>query len=355
MPTADAGVPVRIHRVALRSLLPTCRLRQPAAGRTAAHRAIAADARAPGRARGACARARSAVLSALAVAGLHGATAAAQSPAPEPAVAWQSLLRFTALLGNAEPALRVVPIDVAFAPADDVEASVVVRRGDEIEATLPLRFDRRVGTMARYRFRTSFIRFEPVEGERVLEVRLGDAVAGRMRVTFRRKPGGDAFQPVAGWTVDGPWRDHGYFTRPADPSTQQRVRFTFWGSTLELGGAPKAMLEVVVRNGGRVVATSRPREVSHADWLRKDQDLRTPSGDVFLASHVAALRGEVTVELRTDGRVLKRFTTRAADGWFAPHADGGVPPADATHFLSPRTIAEGGGGLDPMLFAWVTP
>jgi hypothetical protein len=174
-----------------------------------------------------------------------------------------------------------------------------------------------------------------------------------MTVNFRKLADTDPFGTTAGWVATGPWADHGYFTRPAEPTEQQRVSFTFWASTLELDGAPKAMLDLVVLRGGKVIARSAQREVSSAVWLPKREPLLSPAGQALMASELGP-DGPITIELRTGSRVLRRWETRLQNGWVAPHPLSAIPATDPTHFLSPRTIGERGASLSAETFAWVT-
>jgi hypothetical protein len=270
-----------------------------------------------------------------------------------PAVPWQAMLAISPRLQGDAPAFALPALDIAFTPESPGDAELLVHRGDAVEARVVLRPTQRVGNVQRYSPRSPFARLEAVEGERRVEVRLADRVVGAMTVTFRRAASADGFGTGGSWTATGPWADHGYFTRPSDPADQQRVRFTYWASTVELGGAAKAMQELVIKRGSTVLAKGAPREVSSADWLRKEQDLRTPGGDVVLASHLATA-GPLVVELHSGGRVLKRWETRVTDGWIAPHALSAMPPTDATHFLSPRALGSGGGSMAPFLYSWVT-
>jgi hypothetical protein len=270
-----------------------------------------------------------------------------------PSAPWQVMLGFRPFLTNAEPSLRLPYIDIAFTPADGGNATVVVKRDGKVETSILCTPTQRVGNMQRYQPRRPFAALEAVEGERVVELQLGGRVVGSITVNFRKLANTDPFGTTAGWVATGPWADHGYFTRPVEATEQQRVSFTFWASTLELNGAPKAMVDLVVLRGRTVIAKTEQREVSSADWLPKREPLLTPAGQALFAEDLGA-DGPISIELRTGGKVLRRWETRLQNGWVVPHALSATPPTDPLHFLSPRTISEGGASLNPLTFAWVT-
>ncbi len=215
-----------------------------------------------------------------------------------PSAPWQVMPGFRPLLTNAEPSLRLPYIDIAFTPVDGGNATVVVKRDGKVETSILCTPTQRVGNMQRYQPRHPFAALEAVEGE-------------------------------------------------------QRVSFTFWASTLELNGAPKAMVDLVVLRGRTVIAKTEQREVTSAEWLPKREPLLTPAGQALFAEDLGA-DGPISIELRTGGKVLRRWETRLQNGWVAPHALSATPPTDPLHFLSPRTISEGGAALNPLTFAWVT-
>lgn len=270
-----------------------------------------------------------------------------------PSAPWQVMLGFRPMLMNAAPSLRLPYIDIAFTPTDAGNATVVVKREGQVETSILCTPTQRVGNMQRYQPRRPFAELEPVEGERVVELQLAGRVVGSITVNFRKLANTDPFGTTAGWVATGPWSDHGFFTRPVAATEQQRVSFTFWASTLELDAAPKAMVDLVVLRGRTVIAKTAQREVSSADWLPKWEPLLTPAGQALFASDLGA-DGPIAIELRTGGKVLRRWETRLQNGWVVPHALSATPPTDPLHFLSPRTISERGASLSPLTFAWVT-
>jgi hypothetical protein len=247
------------------------------------------------------------------------------------------MLGFRPFLTNAEPSLRLPYIDIAFTPADGGNATVVVKRDGKVETSILCTPTQRVGNMQRYQPRRPFAQLEAVEGERVVELQLGGRVVGSITVNFRKLASTDPFGTTAGWTASGPWADHGYFTRPADPTVQQRVSFTFFASTLELDNAPKAMVDLVVLRGRTVIAKAAPREVSSADWLPKGDDMLTPAGQALFAEDLGA-DGPITIELRTGSRVLRRWESRLQNGWVAPHPLSAIPATDLTQVLPPSVV-----------------
>lgn len=272
----------------------------------------------------------------------------------KPAVLWQSLLSTTPVLGNANPSLRVPFIDVAFTPEEVGMASFVVRRGTTVETTVELRPNQRVGNVQRFEARRPFAQLQPEAGERIVEVRIGDVVVGAMTITVGKVADSDPFGTSGGWTVSGPWIDHAYFFRPVDETRQQRVHVSFWESSTEFTGSTRAKVSLAVKRGARVMATAPEWEVQGPVWVRKQRELRKPDGNVLLVSDlVAAGSGPVTVELQRDGTTYRQWQARVENGWFVPHALSATPPADATHFLSPRDLAEDGGGMGALLFAWM--
>lgn len=154
--------------------------------------------------------------------------------------------------------------------------------------------------------------------------------------------------------MEGPWNSHAFFTQSLDTSRQPRVSFTFWASRAELGGASKGMLEVVMKRGNTVLATTDPREASSAAPIPKTELLKLPNGQVFLVEHLAKMAGPFTVELRHGSRVIKTFYGQIANGAFVPHALSTLPASDPLHFLSPRAMSSDGGVVTSELFSWVT-
>jgi hypothetical protein len=271
-----------------------------------------------------------------------------------PVVPYQALLGITLFTRAPEAMLGTYELDVAFAPEGNFPGKVVIRSGEKVLAELPTRVTQRMGTMARVAFRGLNVKLGADDGPRSIEVVVAGEAAGRLDFTLTKRVGGDAFAPTVTWLVGGPWLSHAHFVHYAENTRQQRVRFVYWATASELGGVPKGMLELVMKRGNTVLATAEPREVSSTDVMRKEQELRLPDRQVFLAEHLARMSGPFTVELRYANRVVKAFQGEIANGMFVPHPLSVVPAPDRSHFLSPRAMGEHGGTMNPDLFSWVT-
>jgi hypothetical protein len=245
-------------------------------------------------------------------------------------------------------------IDVAFAPEGNFEAKLVARSGTRVIVELPAKVAQRSGTMARLTFRAGSLKFGTEDGPRSLEVLVAGEPAGRIDFTLTKRTGGDAFAPTVDWLVDGPWTSHGYFSHPIESNQQPRVHFAFWASTAELGGVPKGTLDVVMKRGSTVLATSEPREINSTTPILKSQELKLANGQIFMVEHLAKMAGPFTVELRQGARVVKTFRGEIANGAFVPHPLSALPPSDPSHFLSPRGLSPERGTMSSTLFSWVT-
>lgn len=272
-----------------------------------------------------------------------------------PMVAFQSLLMQRMFTTGPEVRLIGSDLDLVFPPDGEFTGKVVYKSGDRVLFETPTRLQQRHGATARLTYRGTNVTLGTENGPRSVEVYINDQLAGRLAFTLTKSVSDDPFDPKTTWTVsDDPWATHAYFTYDQDPAERQDISFTYWSNTGELGGVPKGELALAVKRGGKVVASARPREINTADYLRKSQDLRTPDGKVFTAKSLAALSGPIAVELSFNGRVIKRFTGAVAKGRFSPHARSAPDAPDPEHFLSPRTLTEGGGGLSDMLYSWFT-
>ena len=279
--------------------------------------------------------------------------AAAQSR--QPMVAFESFLMQRLFTTGPEVRMLGSDLDLIFPPEGEFTGKVVYKSGERVLFETPTRLQQRHGAMARLTFRGTNVQLGTENGPRSVEVYINDRLAGRLEFTLTRSESDDPFDPKTTWTVSNdPWGTHAYFTYDQDPAERQDIRFTYWSNTGELGGVPKGNLALAVKRNGKVVATSSAREISTADYLQKTQDLRTPDGMVFTAKSLAALCGPIVVELTHDGRVVTRFTGAVAKGTFVPHPLSAPDAPEPAHFLSPRILTEGGGGVSDILYSWFT-
>jgi hypothetical protein len=286
---------------------------------------------------------------------LHCAlTVAVSAQSARPLVPYQSLLGLTLHTKAPEATTMSYTIDVAFAPEGNFPAKLVVRSGTRVISEVPARVTQRDGTMARLTFRAGVLKFGTEDGPRTLEVLVAGESAGRVDFTLTKRTGGDAFAPTVEWLVDGPWQSHAYFTQSIDPNRQPRMNFTFWVTTAELGGVPKATVEVVMKRGSTVLATSAPREVNTTTPIGKTEELTLANGQPFMADQLARMAGPFTIELRHGSRVVKTYRGEIANGAFVPHALSTLPASDPSHFLSPRALSAERGTMSSLLYSWVT-
>ncbi|MCA9797584.1 MAG: hypothetical protein KC910_37490, partial [Candidatus Eremiobacteraeota bacterium] len=271
----------------------------------------------------------------------------------EPAMSLHAMLRNIPSAKGGQPTWGGNFADILFAPAGDFSCKVLIKSGDQVLAEFPATIAQRVGTIARVRWKFQFTQLGTTPGPRSVEVYVNDKLAGVLPFSVAQTGGGDAFEPKGSFEFTGPWSDLAHFYYPTDASSQQRVHFVYWAKQGDLGGPAKGMVDLVMRRGDKVLATSRAREVSYADYIRFDQDLLKADGKALMAPDLAAMSGPFVVELKHQGKVIKSYSGSIEGGKFTPHPRSELGLPDRTQFLSPREMNDGGGSMSPHLYTWV--
>lgn len=275
---------------------------------------------------------------------------------PPPAVDFASLLAILPKSQHSPPTIPRQAIDIAFAPAGDLNLKVTLENEGKVIDTYTNSTMTRVATFVRQTFRGGV--FSPLgdnNGQRSLIVTLNDKPAGRLDFTMTKKPTGDPYNPQNIWTVTGPWQTHGYLTYLINTSNQQRVNFVFWISSLEIGSDKTYQVDLVMRRGATILAKSpRSLYVNFVDLVRKAEPLHLPNGDPLMATDLGKMTGPYVLEIKLGSKIIRTYRGEIAGGKFVPHKNSSLSHTDPLTFLPERFISEGGNSVADQLRAWVT-
>lgn len=234
-----------------------------------------------------------------------------------------------------------VPLTAVF-PADGDYDLAILHPDGRLVASSELTIQRSTTTPA-FGILQSHGRFsyEPAPGDYQLAVRLDGAPIGAVPFTLRRTESDDPFDPVATWSVEGPWRTTGILWAPTDDA-DGKVTLTYWLSADEFTADRTRVREVLYRNGERVSAHESEHTMfaSFAGWTVKQQQINGDNGGRRgTLDRSDFVDGDYRIEVGEEGAAPVRvFRFSVSGGQFVPHERSALDYTPRADFLTPRSL-----------------
>jgi hypothetical protein len=268
----------------------------------------------------------------------------AAGQADKAAVEYRSLLDIA--FAERDGSLLVDRLHIVFPPSGYEQAMLTVSKasGEEV-AKLPLRLESYLSFPVFGNFvpdsRPAEIKLgQP--GDFIMTITVANEVLTRFPFALVAEPNADPYESPKQFWRDGPWRDLGYFSLPADPSGPT-VGFNWWMSLRELPiGMNNPSVTVRLFDGYKQIAASRTNlRLDTTDWQFFGADLiktKTPGAQRLTLRELVDHDTTYLLIVTANGKPIKSFRLEVKNGrllWaqqsridFEPHAD----------FICPRFV-----------------
>ncbi len=273
--------------------------------------------------------------------------AASALTASEPTAALWSLLSTSFQLNGAEPSVMLNKAQIAFAPAGDFEAKLVVRAGEEVLGeTIPGQIFR-AESMSAIQFRVKSVKLGTTPGPRSLDLMINGKSAGRLDFTLSKT--------ATGWSTMGPWADHAQIRWSSDGRPANRVRFDYWASGEEMPDA-KAPFKAVMKRGSQVLAEGSDKYPSGSIWVKRTDNWKRPNGTFVTVGDMATLgNGPFVVDIVQAGKTVKSYRGSIVGGQFALHRRSSENLSDGERHLPLTDVGDGMNKLTDDVIVWLAP
>jgi hypothetical protein len=285
------------------------------------------------------------------------ASCIALGAAVDPGSANEPLVDYTSILNMRIYAIggaMFETVDVVFAPAEPVEASVEVQRDD---GTALARFD----FFPEYRFRDkAFGRLQAsgpalwqadAAGDYQFVFRIGTEVVTRFPFSVVAEGGDDPFDAEPRYRFDGPWRELGYLLRRTYGDAELLDLVTWLGGPDAADGAGNDRAIARLLRDGNLVGQSREsaghipqghfQQTTFAFFAPHEPRRAHEAPPIALGDLVDG-DYEIHVQRLADGRSLRRFEFAVRGGTPQPDPRGTLQHQPRELLLSPRVHRKGG-------------
>lgn len=276
----------------------------------------------------------------------------ARAQAPAPVVDAMSFLnmRFYPDQGG----FLIERIQVAFVPEGTV-GEAVVTRGDEVVATVPLRYEAEGSHLPVFgdflpNGTPGFLSLgQP--GDYKITVKAAGQPIGELAFSMTKEDSGDPFHPTANFRREGAWRSLAALSATAD-GRDKRLHITLWTSLHEVGVTEnRANATVHLLRGNREIAATRTMVLSQQSWNERTQPFKKPDNNWVELGSLAD--GAYKVVLRRDGTDIKSWTFRVTGGHIQPVARGRLDHTPRMEMLLPRTVTGSGSRAQERELFWL--
>jgi hypothetical protein len=273
--------------------------------------------------------------------------AASALTASEPTAALWSLLSTSFQLSGPEPSVMLNQAQLAFAPAEDFQAKLIVRSGEEVLGeTVPGQIFR-AETMSAIQFRVRSVKLGTTPGPRSLDLEINGKSAGRLDFTLKKT--------ATGWATSGPWADHAQVRWANDGRANNFVRFDYWVAGDEMPDA-EAPFKAVFKRGAQVLAEGSDKYPSGPIWVKRTDNLRRPNGSFVTVGDMASLgNGPFVVDIVQAGKTVKSYRGSIAGGQFVLHPRSKENLTEGQRHLPPRDVGEAMNKLTNDVIVWLAP
>ncbi|WP_425408689.1 hypothetical protein [Hyphococcus sp.] len=277
--------------------------------------------------------------------------AAAQTAAQtQPVFGFESILK-TPIYDDGTIALT--EYDLIFAPQGEVDASAVIKSGNDTAATFGFFPTYKFGQGVFGRLRAenhSTATLTP--GNYKLDLYVSGALA--TSVPFNVVAGAssdDPFNPQSTVKFVGPWQEFAYFIfTPFQDS--EAVNVNFWAGASDLApGVTRAPVQIKLSRNGKLVAHSKQTQGmldhellrKHTLTLYQPHDRNGAANATLFSKNDIQQNGDytLTVELTETGETIREYAFQSKGGELVPHARTALGYQPREDYIAPRVLKPG--------------